>query len=54
MSLSPDAAHAAVVELAAQCRRFDGSLGLLWHNSELPTDRQKRWYESLVAAASNP
>jgi hypothetical protein len=54
MSLSPDAAHAAVIELAAQCRRFGGSLGLLWHNSELPTDRQKRWYESLVAAVSNP
>jgi hypothetical protein len=54
MSLAPDAAHAAVLELASQCRRFGGSLGLLWHNSELATDRQKRWYASLVAAVSNP
>jgi hypothetical protein len=54
MSLSPDAAHAAVLELASECRRFGGSLGLLWHNSELATDRQKRWYASLVAAVSKP
>jgi hypothetical protein len=54
MSLAPDAARAAVLELASECRRFGGSLGLLWHNSELPTDRQKRWYASLVAAVSNP
>jgi hypothetical protein len=54
MALSPDAAYAAVMELAAECRRFGGSLGLLWHNSELPTERHKRWYESLVAAACNP
>jgi hypothetical protein len=54
MALSPDAAHAAVLELASECRRFEGSLGLLWHNSELPTERQKRWYASLVAAVSNP
>jgi hypothetical protein len=54
MSLEPDAAHAAVLDLALECRRFGGSLGLLWHNSELPTDRQRRWYASLVAAVSNP
>jgi uncharacterized protein DUF7033 len=54
MSLAPDAAHAAVLDLALECRRFGGSLGLLWHNSELPTDGQRRWYSSLVAAVSNP
>ena len=54
MSLSPDAARDAVMEIAAQCRRFQGSLGLLWHNSALPTGRQKRWYESLVGAVTNP
>jgi len=54
MSLSPDAARAAVLDLARECRRFHGSLGLLWHNSALPTDRQKRWYESLVGAVCAP
>jgi Family of unknown function (DUF7033) len=54
MSLAPDAAYATVLQLASECRRFGGALGLLWHNSELATDRQKRWYESLVAAVSNP
>jgi hypothetical protein len=49
MRLSPDAARQAVVELAAECRRFGGILSLLWHNSTLLTARRKRWYERLVA-----
>jgi hypothetical protein len=52
MSLSPEAGYAAVMECAEECRRYRGSLGLLWHNNSLPTDRQKRWYASLVGAVS--
>jgi len=55
MSLSPDAAHEAVMDIAAQCRRHRGSLGILWHNNELlRTVREQRWYESLVGAVSAP
>ena len=53
MALSPDAAHAAVMDIAGQCRRFRGSLGILWHNNELlRTAREQRWYESLLRAVS--
>ena len=49
---SPDAAHAAVLDIARACRRFSGDLGILWHNDEvLRTRRQQRWYADLVAAA---
>jgi hypothetical protein len=55
MSLSPDAARAAVMDIAAQCRRYQGSLGILWHNNELlRTDRERRWYASLVEAVTAP
>jgi len=50
VGLAPDPAHAAVVELARECRRFGGILSLLWHNNVLLTARQKRWYERLVSA----
>jgi hypothetical protein len=52
MALSPDAAHAAIVALARECRRYGGILSLLWHNSALMTGRRKRWYEQLVGAVS--
>jgi hypothetical protein len=53
MALSLDAARAAVLEIAAECRRYQGSLGILWHNNTLlRADREKRWYESLVAAVT--
>jgi hypothetical protein len=49
LGMTPDAAHAAVLEIARACRRFRGDLGLLWHNdSVLRTGRQKRWYASLI------
>jgi len=51
MSLSTDAARNSVVELAAQCRRHRGSLGILWH--KLRSAGEKRWYESLVAAITS-
>jgi hypothetical protein len=55
MALTPDAARSAVMDIAAQCRRYRGRLGILWHNNTLlRTDREKRWYEELVAAVTSP
>lgn len=52
MGLSPDAALAAAVALAGECRRYGGTFSVLWHNSVLLTARQKRWYERLVRTVS--
>jgi Family of unknown function (DUF7033) len=53
MGLTPDAARAAVLDIAAECRRYGGCLGLLWHNNTLlRTAREQRWYEELIAAVS--
>lgn len=53
MGLTPDAARATVLEIAAECRRYGGCLGILWHNSTLlRSEREKRWYEQLVAAVA--
>jgi hypothetical protein len=41
--------------VAGECRRFGGTLGILWHNDEvLRSARDKRWYASLVEALANP
>lgn len=54
LGLSPDDAAHAVLRIAAQCQRFDGALGILWHNdSVLRTAREKRWYAELVAAVTS-
>jgi hypothetical protein len=52
MGLAPDAARDAILTLTAECRRYGGTLSLLWHNNALLTARQKRWYEQLVTAVS--
>jgi len=53
LAMTPEAAHAAVLDIAGQCRRYRGSLGILWHNNTLlRTDREKRWYAELVAAVA--
>ena len=53
MALKPDAALAAVMDIGAECRRYGGCLGILWHNSTLlRSEREKRWYEDLVAAVA--
>jgi hypothetical protein len=55
MALPPDAARDAVLDIAAQCRRYRGCLGILWHNNTLlRTEREQRWYEALVSAVSAP
>lgn len=51
LALRPDAALGASLRIARECRRFQGTLGILWHNDEvLRTAREKRWYESLVSS----
>ncbi|GAA1255321.1 polysaccharide deacetylase family protein [Pseudonocardia aurantiaca] len=53
LGLTPDAAMDAVLAVARECRRFQGTLGVLWHNDEvLRTGREKRWYADLVAAVT--
>jgi hypothetical protein len=53
LGLTPDAALDAVLAVARECRRFQGTLGILWHNDEvLRTAREKRWYADLVAAVT--
>jgi hypothetical protein len=53
MALAPDDAARAVLRIAQECRRYGGTLGILWHNDEvLRTARQKRWYADLVAAVT--
>jgi hypothetical protein len=50
-ALSPAAARAAVTEIAGTCRRYQGTLGILWHNDEvLRTRREQRWYADLIAS----
>jgi hypothetical protein len=55
LSLTPEQARASVMAVAGECRRFGGTLGILWHNDEvLRTARDKRWYASLVESLANP
>jgi hypothetical protein len=55
MALAPDDAARAALRIARECRRYGGTLGILWHNDEvLRTAREKRWYESLIAAVTAP
>ncbi len=54
MALSEAAAADAVLGVARECRRYQGSLGILWHNDELLTAAQQRWYRSMVAAVASP
>jgi hypothetical protein len=52
-AMAPDAACAAVIEMAAECRRYGGCLVVLWHNNTLlRSRREQHWYEELVAAVS--
>jgi peptidoglycan/xylan/chitin deacetylase (PgdA/CDA1 family) len=51
MGLSLDAAREAVLDVAAQCRRHRGRLGILWHNNTLlRSAREQQWYASLIEA----
>jgi uncharacterized protein DUF7033 len=55
MSQSLDCAHATVMDIASQCRRYGGELGILWHNNTLlRSGREQRWYAALVQAACAP
>jgi hypothetical protein len=50
MRLSEEAAMDAVMGVATECRRYGGTLGILWHNNQLLTARHKRWYAGMVSA----
>lgn len=51
MGMGPDDAAATVAEIRAECRRYRGTLGVLWHNdSVLRTAREKAWYAALMAS----
>jgi len=52
MGLEPDAATETVLDLAATCRRHEGTFTLLWHNSELQTSRERAWYRELILSLS--
>jgi hypothetical protein len=52
MSLDPETALTTVLDLTRACRSAGGILTLLWHNSTLPTARQQRWYEAMIAAVA--
>ena len=55
LTLWTGASREATLEIARQCRRFGGVLGILWHNdSLLRTSREKRWYASLVESVAAP
>ena len=48
MSLSIPQARAAVFDLIAQCRRYQGEFTLLWHNSSLVAKRHRKFYQEVV------
>jgi hypothetical protein len=52
LRLAPADFSAAVLPIAAECRRYSGSLGMLWHNDELMTDRDRRSYRELVGTVT--
>ena len=52
---SLESAYAAVMDIAAQCRRYGGCLGILWHNNTLlRSAAEQRWYAALIEAACAP
>jgi hypothetical protein len=53
MGLSRAAAAEAVLDVARQCRRYAGTLTLLWHNSSLPRAADRHWYAELVEALAS-
>jgi hypothetical protein len=52
MKLDPDQAFEVVLGMARECRRFKGTMTLLWHNSALPAASQRGWYETLTSAVA--
>lgn len=51
MGLDQHAAAEAVAAIGAECRRYRGTLGVLWHNdSVLRTSREKAWYASMMGS----
>jgi hypothetical protein len=50
--MSLESAYAVVMDIAAQCRRYSGCLGILWHNNTLLRSAgEQRWYAAMIEAA---
>jgi len=43
-----------IVRLAALCRQFAGQFTMLWHNSNLHADWQRRFYHRVVEETVRP
>jgi hypothetical protein len=54
MRLPWEEAAERVVELCDRCRLFGGNFTLQWHNNNLLTGRDKRWYLALLARLASP
>lgn len=48
--LAPEDALERMVYFKNICRQFDGSFNLLWHNSSLVYDREKKMFDHILAA----
>lgn len=48
MGLTIPQARTAVLDLIAQCRRYQGEFTLLWHNSSLVAKRHRKFYKEVV------
>lgn len=48
LGMRPKEARAVVLELASECRRYDGDFVLLWHNDTLLTAHARRYYANLI------
>lgn len=46
--LSPQRSAERIIEVARTCHRYGGEFVGLWHNSELASAAQRRWYRELV------
>jgi hypothetical protein len=54
MKLSSDAAAGALLRVADECRRYDGTFTLLWHNSFVPRAKDRDWYSTVVSSLTQP
>jgi hypothetical protein len=49
LGLSPEQGKSFVITLAQQCKKFNGTFSLLWHNSELDEKWKKRLYLEILS-----
>ncbi len=54
MGISDSRAIELVSLLAETCKQFDGTMSLLWHNTSLLSDRDRRLYKTIVDSITGP